>query len=73
MLDQNKKYRPTGCATTLVSVSKGLFRPGAPMSCPTHEHRPYVYTCINKVTSSTVVVTLQLGTDNSFLIKPTIS
>ena len=36
MLDQNKKY--TGCATTLVSVSKGLFRPGAPTSCPTHEH-----------------------------------
>ena len=37
MLDQNKKIF-TGCATTLVSVSKGLFRPGAPTSCPTHEH-----------------------------------
>ena len=69
MLDQNKKY--TDCATILVSVSKVLFRPGAPTSCPTHEH--YVYTCINKVTSSTVVATLQLGTDNSFSIKPAIS
>ena len=36
MLDQNKKY--TGCATTLVSVSKGLFRPRSPTSCPTHEY-----------------------------------
>ena len=66
MIDQNK-----GCATAFVSMSKGLFRPGAPTSCPTHEHLFNAY--INKMSSNTVVATLPIWNRYSFSIKPTIS